>query len=171
MSITVPAGTRMYLMKNTDPSYALYIKPDTTLLNDNLYVAHDVKIGQITAIYKGTRVVGNWVTESIPVVAAQLQTTKIYLDRAGQDFFADSCPIQTVTILNPAEVDGVNTVFKNADYKSPSGITRRIVTVRNRTFSLPDDIDECNIAAGTYINISTREIPITVIRDLVISLS
>jgi len=170
MSITVPAGTRIYLTKNEDPTFALYIKPDTTLLNDDMLVAYDVKIGPVTAIYKGTRVRGNWVTESIPIVAAQFQSKTIYLDRHGQEFFADSAPIQTVTVLNPAEVGGVNTVVKNADYKSPSGITRRIVTVRGKTYALPDDLNDFPIGIGTYLSINTREIPVTVLTDLVIEL-
>lgn len=169
MSITIPAGTRIYLTKNEDPTYALYIKPDTTLFNDNLYIAHDIKIGTVTAVRKGTRVSGNWITESVPVIAAQLQIDRIYFNPVGQDFFADSDPIQTITIINPNEIGNANAVFKHGDYRSTANIVRRIVTVRCKTYPLPDDLSDFDIALGTYLNISTREIPATVISDLIIT--
>lgn len=171
MSITIPTGTRIYLTKEKCGPRALFIKPDTTLINDDLVLAHDVKVGTVTALYKGTRVRGNWVTESLPVIAAQLQTTKIFLNIYGQDFFADSAPIQTVTVINPAEVDGVNTVIENAEYKSPSNIIRRIVTVKGKTFALQDDLNDFDVTTGTYLNINTREIPVTLRSDLVISIA
>ncbi len=169
MSITVPAGTRVYLTKNEDPTFALYIKPDITFANDNLFVAHDVKIGTITAIPKGTRVSGDWITESTPVLAAQLQTHTIFFTRKGIEFKADSDPIQTVTVLNPEEVGDANVVVKQADYRSVANITRRIVTVRCQTFPLPDDISPADIPIGTYLNINTQEIPVTLIADLIIN--
>jgi hypothetical protein len=169
MSITVPAGTRIYLTKLQGPNYSLFIRPDTSLFNDNLYVAYDVKIGTVTAIRKGTRVSGNWITESTPIVSAQFQSNKIYFNGTGQDFFADSDPVQTVTVVNPAEVDNANAFFKDADYRSTANITRRIVTVRCRTYPLPDDLNDFDIALGTYLNINLREIPATVISNLVIT--
>jgi hypothetical protein len=168
MSITIPAGTRIYLTKRRNPTYSLFIRPDTTFFNDNLFVAYDVKIGTTTAIRKGTRVSGHWITESVPVVAAQLQVNKIYFHGTGQDFFADSDPIQTVTVVNPAEVGNANAFFKDADYRSVANITRRIVTVRCRTYPLPDDLNDFDMALGTYLNINLREIPVTVVSDLVI---
>jgi len=169
MSITIPAGTRIFLTKNEDPTYALFIKPDTTLFNDNLYLAHDIKIGTVTAIPRGIRVSGNWITESVPLIAAQFQSNKIYFNPTGQDFFADSDPIQTVTIVNPSEIGNANIVIKNADYRSTTGIVRRIVTVRSKTYPLPDDLNDFDIALGTYLNISTKEIPATIVSDLVIN--
>jgi hypothetical protein len=168
MSITVPSGTRIFLTKRRNPTYSLFIRPDTTLFNDNLYVAYDVKIGTTTAIRKGTRVTGNWITESTPVVAAQLQVNKIHFNSTPQDFFADSDPVQTVTVVNPAEVGNANAFLKDADSRSSANITRRIVTVRCRTYPLPDDLNDFDIALGTYLNINLREVPVTVVSDLVI---
>jgi len=171
MSITVPTGTRIYLTKKTcDPTFAIWIKPDNTLLNDDLFVAYDVKIGPVTALFKGTRVRGNWVTESLPVVAAQFQAKRIYLDATGQDFFADSTPIQKVTLVNPIEVAGATVVFKDGEFRSPSNIPRRIVTVRNKTYALADNLSNIDVAAGTYLDISTQEIPVTLTSDLLITL-
>ena len=169
MSITVPIGTRVYLTKNKDPSNALFIKPDRTFPNDNLYVAYDVKIGSITAIPKGTRVMGDWITESTPVLAAQLQTSTIYLTRTGLNFRADSDPIETITVVNPQEVGGANVIIKDAEYRAPSGIIRRIVTVRCKTFPLLDDITPADIPNGIYLDINTREIPVTLVSNLIIN--
>ena len=88
MVIKLSAGTRIYLTKKKH--HTLYIQPDKTLVNDNLYVAYDVRVNGETVIPKGTRVVGDWVTESIPSIAAQLQIKKIYLQGSGQDINADS---------------------------------------------------------------------------------
>jgi hypothetical protein len=169
MSITVPIGTRLYLTKRKDPSYALYIKPDRVVPNEELFVAYDVKIGTITAIPKGTRVIGNWITESTPVLAAQFQAHTIFLTNKGLEFHADSVPIQTITIVDPAEVGDATLIIKEADYISPARVLRRIVTVRCRTFALLDDISPADIPNGTYLNINTTEIPATVIANFIIN--
>lgn len=171
MSITIPAGTRIYLTKNKGPNYSLYIKPGTILREDNMYIAHDVKVGPITAIYKGTRVSGDWVTETTPSLVAQFQINKIYFNSIGQDFFADSDPISTTTIINPIEIDNATTVFKYADYHSVANITRRIVTVRCKTYSLLDSVNNNCTVLETYLNINTNELPATVISDVVINLA
>lgn len=172
MSITIPTGTRIYLTKNTcSADYTIWIKPDNTLLNDDLFLAYDVKIGSVTALFKGTRVRGNWVTESQPVVAAQFQSQKIYLDATGQDFFADSTPIQKVTLVNPAEVGGATVVFKDGVFRSPSNIPRRIVTVRNKTYVLDDNLRDVNIASATYLDIATKEIPVVLTAPLIVPIA
>lgn len=169
MSITVPTGTRIYLSKNTcNQSYAIWIKPDNTLLNDDLFVSYDVKVGAVTAIRKGTRVRGNWVTESLPIVAAQFQAQKIYPDVNGLDFFADSTPIQKVTLVNPVEVGGATVVFKEGEFRSPSNVPKRIVQVRNKTIILEDNLSNVDIAAATYLDIRTQEIPVTLTSPLIV---
>lgn len=169
MSITIPRGTRIYLTKNKGPEHAVYIKPGTTLNKDNMYIAHDIKIGPVIVIRKGTRVSGDWITELNPSIVGQLQINKIYFNSRGQDFFADSDPIRTTTIINPAEIDNANNIIKNADYRSISNIPRRIVTVKCKTYALLDSVGNYCTPLETYLNINTNEIPATVISDLIIN--
>jgi hypothetical protein len=79
---TIPAGTHIYLTRK--PNHLFYIKPDKSLLNDSLYVLYDVRVDGVTLIPRGTRVCGDWVTESFPNVAAQFQMNRIYLVGNGQ---------------------------------------------------------------------------------------
>lgn len=156
----IPAGTRIYLTKRQ--SHTLYIQPDKILTNDNLYVAYDVRIGGVTIIPKGTRVVGDWITESIPAIAAQLQLTRIFLQGSGQEISADSDVIEAVADYNINEVNNANFLYKINQYKSTSNIVRRIANVHCQIKTLPD-----NNRNLLYLEIFTGEIPVVLTQDFI----
>ena len=161
MPITkLPAGTRIYLTKKK--SHTLYIQPDNTLVNDNLYVAYDVRFDGITVIPKGTRVTGNWVTESRPSIAAQLQLTRIYVHGPGQDIVADSDVIEAINGFNNEEVDNASHVYKLNHYRSTANIVRRIVNVNCSVRVLRDT----NLNT-LYLEIFTKEIPVIITQDFI----
>ncbi len=160
MVIKIPAGTRIYLTKKKP--HALYIQPDKTLVNDNLYVAYDVRIGCHTIIPKGTRVLGDWVTESRPSIAAQLQIKKIFLQGAGQDISADSDVIEAITEYNNKEVNNAGYLYKTNQYGSVSGITRRVAKFHCKIKTLLD-----NNRDTIYLEIFTKEIPVEFTMDFV----
>jgi hypothetical protein len=156
----IPAGTRIYLTKKYNP--VLYIQPDKTLVNDNLYVAYDVKIDGQTVIPKGTRVVGDWVTESSPSIAAQLQLTRIFLSGSGQEIKADSDVIEAVSEYNDREVNNAGYLYKLNQYRATSNITRRIAKFQCKIKTLLDDNRNT-----IYVEIYTKEIPVTLTTDFV----
>lgn len=156
----IPEGTRIFLTKKrADP---LYIRPDTTLQNDNLYVAYDVRVDGVTVIPKGTRVVGDWVTESNPTIAAQLQVKRIYLQRDGQDICADSGVIEAISAYNKNEIGNANNLTRVAKYRSTANVMRRIVDVNCCITTLFDT--KLN---AIYLEIFTKEIPVTVVTDFI----
>lgn len=154
----IPTGTRIYLTKKKP--FKLYIKPDKTLLDDNLYVAYDVKLDGCVAIPKGTRVTGNWITESSPSIAAQLQLTRIFLDGYGQQICADSDVIEAISDYNGSEVCHVNSLYKQNQYRSPANVVRRIVDLGCSVKTLLD-----NNLDTIYLEIFTKEIPVTLTKD------
>lgn len=156
--IKLPAGTRFYLTKKRSPT--ICIQPDKSILNDNLYVAYDVKIGDNVIIPRGTRVIGDWITESSPSISAQLQLSRIYLQGSGQSISADSDVIESVNQYNHDEVDSNQYLFRTNLYKANSGITRRIVKYGYNIGALTD-----NNRDTIYIEINTIEIPMTLIED------
>lgn len=156
----IPAGTRIYLTKKKQ--FPLYLQPDKTLANDNLYVAYDVRIDGQTVIPKGTRVTGSWIAESSPSIAAQLQVNQIYLDRNGQPFYADSDVIEATTEYNNKEVNNAGFLYKQNQYIASSNITRRIVNVQCKVKTLLDDNRN-----SIYLEIFTKEIPVTITMDFI----
>lgn len=156
----IPTGTRIYLTKKKH--YALYLQPDKTLVNDNLYVAYDVRINGVIVIPKGTRVKGDWVAESTPALGAQFQANCIYLDRNGQHFFADSDVIESTSEYNNREVKNTGFLYKQNQYLASSNIYRRIVNINCKTTTLLDD--NCN---SVYLEIFTKEIPVTLTADFI----
>ncbi|XWV24633.1 hypothetical protein QJ856_gp1151 [Tupanvirus deep ocean] len=156
----IPAGTRIYLTKKNN--HTLYIQPDKTLVNDNLYVAYDVRIDGETIIPKGTRVQGDWVTESTPTIAAQLQITKIFLQSSGQPITADSDVVEAISEYNNNEVNNASYLYKTMQYRATSNITRRIVNFYCKIKTLLDDRRDT-----IYLEIYTKEIPVTLTSDFV----
>lgn len=156
----IPAGTRIYLTKKYNP--VLCIQPDKTLVNDNLYVAYDVRIDGQTVIPMGTRVIGDWVTESSPSIAAQLQLTKIYLYGSGQQITADSDVIEAITEYNNCEVNNAGYLYKLNQYRATSNITRRIAKFHCKIKTLLDDNRNT-----IYLEIYTKEIPVMLTTDFV----
>lgn len=154
------AGTRIYLTKKKPQE--LYIQPDKTLVNDNLYVAYDVRVDGITVIPRGTRVVGNWVTESCPSIAAQLQLKKIFLHGDGQDIAADSDVIEATDFYNNNEVGNASHIYKVNHYKSTSNIVRRVANFNCQIKVLND-----NNLDTIYLGITTKEIPVTLTSDFI----
>ena len=152
MSQTLPIGTKIYIRKQKP--FTFNIRPDQTLLNDNLYVAYDVKYGDVVVIPAGTRVVGDWVTESNPI-SAQFQLTKIILKGAGQVASADSPVYNGTTDYNNTEVLNSNYLYKRYQYKSVANIERRIVSAECMVKVLRDQ--DLNT---TYLEITTTEIPV-----------
>ena len=159
MTITIPAGTRIYLTRF--PPYRFNIQPDKTILNDSLYVLYDVRVNGLTIIPRGTRVLGDWVTESDPTIAAQLQITKIFLcGRVGQDICADSDLIGTITEYNAAEVNDADYLSNQLTYISTSNKIRRIIRRPCKVSVLLDYNPDT-----VYIQIFTKEIPVILIDD------
>lgn len=156
----IPAGTCIYLTKKN--KYKLSIQPDKTLVNDNLYVAYDVRIDGETVIPRGTRVVGDWVTESYPNISAQLQLTRIFLYGDGQEISADSDVIEATTEFNNNEINGTAYLQQMAKYRASSGIVRRIVHLQCKVKTLLDNCYNVN-----YLEISTKEIPVYLTCDFV----
>lgn len=154
----LPAGTRIYLTKKYH--HPLYIRPDHTLGNDTLYVAYDVRSNGVTVIPRGTRVKGDWVTESRPVPVAQLQLTRIFLNPVGQEISADSEVIEDLSGYNRGEVDNVSHLYKINQYRSTSNLIRRIVDVNYYVKTLLDE--DINTP---YLEIYTKEIPVTLTED------
>jgi hypothetical protein len=154
----IPAGTRIYLMKKK--KLPLNIQPDKTLANDSLYIAYDVRVDGQTVIPKGTRVVGDWVTESTPTIAAQLQVKTIYLRGSGQPFYADSDVIEATTMYNNREIQNTPYLYKQWQGIATSNLTRRIVDYPCKVKTLLDD----NLNS-IYLDISTKEIPVTLTVD------
>lgn len=157
MTQKIPTGTRIYITKKGCPQ--LCIQPDKTLVNDNLYVAYDVKINGRIVIPKGTRVIGDWVTESSPL-SAQLQITRIFLHGSGQPISADSDILDAVTAYNNCEVDNTGYLHGLKYYRSMSNITRRITKFHCRVKTLLD-----NNINTIYLEIDTKEIPVTLMED------
>jgi hypothetical protein len=156
----IPAGTRIYLTKKLP--HELYIQPDKTLVNDNLFVAYDFRIDGETLIPKGTRVVGDWVTESNPSIAAQLQLTRIFLQGSGQQISADSDVIEAVCDYNNREVNNAGYLIKQYQYRASSNITRRIARTQCKVKTLLDDNRNT-----LYLEIMTKEIPVTLTEDFI----
>lgn len=156
----IPAGTRIYLTKKN--SFPLYIRPGKTLINDSLYVMYDVRIEGQLIIPKGTRVLGDWVTESSPCIAAQLQVKRIYLDCEGQDISADSDVIESTTCYNCREVNGTCHLYKQNQYRAESNIVRRIAKIPCQPKVLFDDNRDT-----IYLEIFTKEIPVTITLDFI----
>jgi hypothetical protein len=154
----LPVGTRLYLTKPKNKE--LYIQPNKTLVNDNLVVAYDVRNNGEIIIPKGTRVLGDWVTESYPTVAAQLQLTKIFLDGIMQPIAADSDVIEAITTYNNEEVNNASYLYKLNQLKMQSGTTRRITNVQCNVKGLKD-----NHLDTIYLEILTKEIPVTIVSD------
>lgn len=169
--LKIPAGTRMYVTKRNpcllynNPRACmppLYIYPDKTIINDSLYVAYDVRINGETLIMKGTRVLGDWVTESCPSLAAQLQLTQIFIQPEGQCIPADSRVIEAVAEYNNCEVNNVSHLYKLNQYRSTANICRRIVNVGCCVKTLLD-----NNVNTPYIKISTNEIEVIFTDDFI----
>lgn len=163
-NIKLPIGTKIYLTKKN--AGTLYIKPDMTLLNDNLYVAYDVKINGIIVIPKDTRVVGDWITESAPSFAAQLQLTRIFLEGSGQVINADSSVFDLINEFNGKEINNAGFLYQTAKHKFKTGVNRRIVKFQCRTKTLSD-----NNLNSKYIEINTLEIPVTITVDFIIAIA
>ena len=153
-------GTRIYLKKKKP--FPLYIQPDKTLVNDTLYVAYDVRENGITVIPKGSRVIGDWVTESRPTIAAQFQLTRVYINGCGQDIKGDSEVIEATSDYNDREVCNVGHLYKQLEYRGSSNIKRRIADIGCRVKTLLD-----NHLNTIYLEIFTKEIPITLTQDFV----
>ena len=153
MALTLPIGTKIYIRKQKP--FTFNIRPDQTLLNDNLYVAYDVKYGDVVVIPKGTRIIGDWVTESDPI-SAQFQLTKIVLKGTGQIANADSLVYIGTTDYNNIEVFNSNFLYKRYQYRSVANVERRIVSADCIVKVLRDQ----NLNT-TYLEITTSEISLT----------
>lgn len=168
MSRTILAGTRIYLTRThpniqyTDLGDLLALRIDKNFLKDILYVLYDVKVGTLVVIPKGTAVMGDWITESSPHVAAQLQITDIFLDRLRFPVDADSEIYHHKGLYGACDVRNVNHVQGLLTYRSTANILRRIAKVRCRTQILEDDFLDDQLL---YINVPTNEIPVTLLDD------
>lgn len=156
----IPAGTRIYLTKFD--KQVLYIKPDCNIIGDNMYVAYDVRINGQTIIPKGTRVVGDWITETTPCYAAQFQVLEIYISAKAQPFDADSEVFEKVVAYNSNEVNSSAFFYKKPDYKSQANVNRRVAQINSKSKILSN-----NKLDTLYIEINTKEIPATIMQDFI----
>lgn len=163
MSSSILKGTQIYLTKNI-PGNELSLKVDTTLVDDTLMVLYDVKVGTTIVIPRGAKVMGNWVTESSPSIAAQLQLTKICINGVWTPIHADSNVYETTTVYNRNEIYNSNSVRQQLTYKSTANVIRRIVNVKCHVKVLPDNnIPNLDVV---YLNIFTDEIIVTLTENL-----
>lgn len=165
MSFTIPRDTQIYVTKKT-PGFALSVRLDTTLVDDTLYTLYDVKLGTQVIIPRGTRVMGNWVTESLPIPSIQLQLTKICFEGTWIPIIADSDVFETVTIYNRDEVHNPRSIRQLLTYKSTANIYRRVVNIRCHITTLPDEnVPQFDVL---YMNVQTDEIPVSLLEDFVV---
>jgi hypothetical protein len=117
-------------------------------------------------IPRGTIVIGDWITETMPFIAAQLQINKIVIGGEEFDFLADSEFFCTMTKYNRSEVHNANVVQGILTYLSTANVPRRIVNTRCQTTVLADEIERGELI--TYVNIKTIEIPVTLLEDFAV---
>lgn len=161
MPFKIPSGTKIYLTKKNP--IKLYIQPDTTILNDCLYFAYDLRINGITIIPKGTCVIGDWVTESNPTIAAQLQLNTIFINGLEQPISADSNVYENLSAFNVDEINNALYLYKIMDFHSPANIIRRIVKTCQIQILYDNNLNKY------YIEIPTIEIPLTITSDTIIN--
>lgn len=161
MTIKIFAGTKIYLKKKHP--FKLYIKPNKNLFNDTLLVAYDVKHEDKIIIPQNTLVIGNWITETHPTIAAQFQINYLCLNDEKIPIVADSDLYEAISAYNQCEIHSAPYLYKIMDFKSPSNLVRRIVKANCQIKVLFDD----NLNS-LYIEIPTREIQTTLIEDLCI---
>ncbi|UFX99803.1 hypothetical protein QKC54_gp0684 [Megavirus baoshan] len=152
----IPAGTRIYLTK--DKTNNFYIQTGTTLLNDNLYVAYDVKIDGKIVIPKSTRVTGNWITQTVPEPAAQLQLDKIYLSGSGQNISADSDIITSVRHFKNAR----NSFMYKHKYRPSVSAYNNITHTIYKDSTSPEYIN-----GSTYLEVNSKEISVILTQDFI----
>lgn len=146
----IPSGTRIFLTRKPDRPFC--IRPDTILHDDALFVTYDVLIDNVVAIPRGTRVLGDWITESIPEIAAQFQIHTIFLTKAGQKIQGDSALFNHTVQFNYQHVNGIthmNLLHDNANSST------KFVSVNGKQRAIT------NIAPTvTFIMIPTQEISV-----------
>lgn len=158
---TIAAGKIIYLKKKNDD--VLCIKPGKTLVNDSMYVAYDVKVGGVVIIPKGTRVLGDWVTEHTPHVAAQFQLTKIFLNRIEIDVIGDSDIVGTSAPYDSIDVRDADYFYRKSVIISSGGIRRRIIELGHTTLTLEDgQLDT------VYVEINTEEVAVVLRNNLTV---
>lgn len=162
----VPAGKIIYLKKKNNDT--LCIRPGKILLNDNLYVAYDVKINGIVVIPKNSRVQGDWITEHTPSIAAQFQMSKIYMPHTysskisttGKEISGESRVIEYTDIYNNDDVRNADYFFLKKSIITSGNVTHRIIELGCKIKTLPD-----NMLDSVYLEINTKEIPVILSKD------
>lgn len=158
----IPIGTKIYLTR--EPPYELFIRPDTSLINDTLYVAYDVRLNGVTIIPRGTRVLGDWITETNPSIIAQLQLTRICMNGTSYFISADSPVFDALSQYNATEVNNTNYLTQIMSYNSVANIQRRIVKFPCQVKVLLDE----NLNTQ-YIEIYAKEIEVNITKDLIMT--
>lgn len=156
----IPVGTVVYLHKKTNVMFS--IQPDKVLQNDSWYVAYDVIVDRQTVIPKGTRVIGDWISETDPIPAAQLQIHRIFLPNGSQRFLADSDVVESTTGYNLAEVKYANYMYRLPDFHSKSNIVRRVVAIDADKKILAD-----NNIDTVFLEVNCAELPVRVIEEFI----
>ena len=160
----LPAGTRFYLTKYANKIMSL--APDDAILSQNMFVAYDVRMGGSTIIPKGTRVVGDWITESategVPMSTAQFQAHEIYLQRSAQEILADSDVFQDNTYYNRDELEGSVVVYQCAPVRTRCQIPRRSIQCNCKIKILEDKTPD-----SQYIVVDTTEVPMTLLEPFI----
>lgn len=160
-SLTIaPIGTELYLKR--DLSYTLYLKPDVTLKAQPFIVKYDCRINGITVVPRGTQVVGEWISLSVPSTKAYLKLTLICDSGSYRPISAVSGEYTNVALFNSIEVNNVSHLYNIMTEKSSANKIRRIVEISCQTKILVDrNVD------SPYIEIPTNEIVVTLDADLV----
>lgn len=157
----IPSGTKIYIKKSN--SYPFFIKPDTIIQGEGYTVKYDVRINGVTVIYKGTTVIGNWTSLSSPEPLAILNVSSICILGKNYPIEATSNEYTSTSNFNGNEVMNAPYFYQIVGEKSTSNIYRRVVEIGCKKIILAD-----NNLDTTYIEISTNEIILTLVTDVIL---
>lgn len=159
MAISIPSGKTFYLKK--EPPYVLCLKPDITLENQTYIVKYDCNINGVTIIPRGTKIIGNWITQSTPSISAYFDVKLICQNNTLTSINAISRYYNDITQFNDIEVYNADYFLLVLNETSQSNLVRRGIQVNCREKILND-----NNLNSTYITVPTNEIAVTVYENV-----
>ena len=110
-----PDNLRFFLSNKNKTK--LFIKPDTILFNNKLYVIYDCLVNGQIIIPKGSTVIGDWITENDPP-SAQLQLTKIFINGVEYPISAFSLVFEKIIYGNSLEGEKKTFLYKKNNKSS-----------------------------------------------------
>lgn len=161
MTYFLPSGTTIYLSDNFIGE--LNLIPNATLESQTYYISYDVRYEGITIFPKGTPVTGIWISSNDPVPQMQFQTQTIRINNIDHPINAYSNIYYSIKMANNIEVDNNEYFYTFGEYRTPSGITKRIASINCEKIVLNDR----NLNTE-YIVASNKEIPVILQYDFCI---